>query len=500
MKCVKVCLLVALATMLGQTTVWGQTTSRGIKGIPMSLQFEHFGQRNDSVFAPTTGAAYGILPGLVAENPIDGSISAVLGALGGDPATMAVNDAIMDGKREVIGTDLSFVLGNPAPDLVESFESLEVLGMDPNGSGRFLLRLTVGFETTSTALVWDTLSVDNQDPFDVDGNGITGKGPDGIYFTADDIFEGDGFFDTGDGTLNETFPLDPPVFVLPVDLDGDGDTANDPPSVIVGQGIFLGDNANMAPPITFDPAGGPVTVTAASWELRDSNGDIADIDGDGIADGPFAFVVEGDGAFAVFTEAADGGWSGSFGFAFPTDGNVCNELDTINGNVKSSRLVFEYLSDIEPVEFGDPGTTPMDGCAAPASFTRFRGTDLGTAAVGDFATEDGAFASYIPGFVIGAFEAPVWLIFEYDAAAAGSVEVISNAGTPGLEMTVEYSLDNGATYTAFGTATESFNATTTNTFDLGGVSSDFIRVGWRRVGFTINFPWQVNVDAVNLCQ
>ena len=67
-------------------------------------------------------------------------------------------------------------------------------------------------------------------------------------------------------------------------------------------------------------------------------------------------------------------------------------------------------------------------------------------------------------------------------------------------MTVEYSLDNGVTYTAIGTATESFNATTTNTFDLGGVSSDFIRVGWRRVGFTINFPWQVNVDAVNLCQ
>lgn len=136
----------------------------------------------------------------------------------------------------------------------------------------------------------------------------------------------------------------------------------------------------------------------------------------------------------------------------------------------------------------------------PATFTQFRGLPIGSPGTGDFAGPDGVVASYNPGFTISNIEAPVWLIFDYAAAASGGVDVTSFAGTPGLTMTVEYSIDGGANYVEIGTAGESFNTASTETFSLGGVSTDKIRVGWRRTGFTINFPWEVSIDAVNLCQ
>lgn len=76
-------------------------------------------------------------------------------------------------------------------------------------------------------------------------------------------------------------------------------------------------------------------------------------------------------------------------------------------------------------------------CSDPASFIRFRGNDVGTPAIGDFAGPDGTTASYTPGFTINNDEAPVWLIFDYAATASNEVQVTSQAGTPGLEMTVE---------------------------------------------------------------
>ena len=147
------------------------------------------------------------------------------------------------------------------------------------------------------------------------------------------------------------------------------------------------------------------------------------------------------------------------------------------------------------------GPPPAGGpCADPSVFTQFRGLAVGAPATSDFAGPDGVVASYNPGFTISNTEAPVWLIFDYAAAAAGGVDVTSFAGTPGLTMTVEYSIDGGANYVEIGTAGESFNTASTETFSLGGVSTDKIRVGWRRTGFTINFPWEVNIDAVNLCE
>ena len=161
----------------------------------------------------------------------------------------------------------------------------------------------------------------------------------------------------------------------------------------------------------------------------------------------------------------------------------------------------EFATNGETVVVGgDTGGGP-GGFVAPDSFTTFRGTVL-SATLEDFAMSDDTSASYLPGFTIGPFEAPVWLIFDGVAADATSFHVESSAGTPGLTYTVE--AFNWATqqFEEIGTQGEAFN--TDQELDFPIVAADHIdaggevrtRVGWRRTGFTINFPWQVNVDQV----
>lgn len=495
MKCMKVCFLVAFAIASSQlATVNAQTTLSGKFVVETNRTLVRT-DANSGSLAPSVGAAYTIIPALTAENPNDGATAGFAAAFIADPNTMAINDAIMDGDPDVIGEDLSVVFMEPGNPVV-AVECLESLGLDPAGSGRFLLRLTLTASTTGTDLQVDSLTIDNQDPFDVDLDGELGKGPDGIYFTADDIVEPDGFFDSNDGTDDVPMTFDPPFVTLAVDLDGDGDTMNDPPSAISSLSLFIGANAGGTP-IAFDPAGGPATVQSAIWQTLDVNGDIADIDGNGTPD-TIAFdpTVAGSIFAAGTFDPTDGGWGGNLGFNLGTDGEACSINDFVLGNVRSHQLVVEYLSDIEPPLFCPPMNP--GGCADPASFTQFRGLAVGAPANGDFAP-GGTVASYNPGFVINNQEAPVWLIFDYADTASGSVEVVSAAGTPGLEMTAEY--NDGTGFVVIGTAAESFGQMTTNVFALpAGVSVDQIRIGWRRIGFTINFPWQVNIDAVSLCQ
>jgi len=494
MKCMKVCLMVALAIAFNlHTQASAQTTSGGIKvqSVNDAVRLSPAVQTRSA----TVGAPYTISHGWVGENQLDGTSLFFFG-LNPDPATMAINDAIMDGEADVIGADLAMLFGNAADNPVVAHECLESLGPDPAGSGRFLLRLTVTVEATGTAMEFDSLTIDNQDPLDLDMDGETGKGPDGVYFTADDVLVTDGFFDTADGTLDAVFPLDPVGLLLAFDADGDGDAMNDAPTPIVGPGFILGLGA-AGNPIAFDAAGGPVTVTSAIWELRDANGDIADVDGDAIPDGPFDIT-----AFPNFTDAADGGWDGTTGVILGADGNFCSTNDSTVGNVRTNQLVVEYLADVVPPLFCF--SAPMMGCEAPSALTRFRGVDVGTPSVGDLGSVDGTSANYNPGFVLNDLEAPVWLILDYTGTAGGSVDVTSNAGTPGLTMTVEYA-DAAGSFGAvnsqmLGTAAESFNSFTTESFPLAGVTTNRVRVGWRQTGFIINFPWEVRVDSVGLCQ
>lgn len=114
-----------------------------------------------------------------------------------------------------------------------------------------------------------------------------------------------------------------------------------------------------------------------------------------------------------------------------------------------------------------------------------------------------------PGFVINSDEAPVWLIFDGATAQlepnSMNIAVESQAGTPGLAATVEAFNWTNQTYEIVGTFDESFNTDSVNTFDVSADAANFIksgkgnlraRVGWRRTGFTINFPWEVRIDQV----
>ena len=143
--------------------------------------------------------------------------------------------------------------------------------------------------------------------------------------------------------------------------------------------------------------------------------------------------------------------------------------------------------------------------APPSSFNVFRGVQL-SGSDSDFASSDDVVASYNPGFTLNSEEAPVWLEFFAAAPSATNFRVESSAGTPGLEYTVEAFNFVTNSYDVIGTQTETFN--TDQVVEFAVVADDHIdtngdvqsRVGWRSVGFTINFPWVVNVDQTGWTQ
>ena len=141
----------------------------------------------------------------------------------------------------------------------------------------------------------------------------------------------------------------------------------------------------------------------------------------------------------------------------------------------------------------------------PTNVTVFRGTVLSNE-LSAYAESDDVRAEFNPGFTIGEFEAPVWLIFDAVAPTTSSFELESSAGTPGLTYTIEaFNFDAGS-YDVIGTMSETFNSELVDSFDItpadhidtdGNVQA---RVGWRRTGFTINFPWTVLVDQFSFVQ
>lgn len=137
----------------------------------------------------------------------------------------------------------------------------------------------------------------------------------------------------------------------------------------------------------------------------------------------------------------------------------------------------------------------------PFSFSVVRGLQV-NGSLAAYIDSDDIVASYNPGFTINNTEAPVWLEFDGTAPSATEFLVESSAGTPGLEYTVEAFNWNTMNFDVVGTTNESFETDQVATFSI--VAADHIdsngavqsRVGWRAVGFTINFPWEVRVDQV----
>ena len=138
---------------------------------------------------------------------------------------------------------------------------------------------------------------------------------------------------------------------------------------------------------------------------------------------------------------------------------------------------------------------------AATDFSVFRGNTV-NAALGDFSESDDAYGEFTPGFILNSAEAPVWLIFDAVANDPAELLVESSANTPGLASTVEAFNWSTSSYDVIGVTPESFNSDATNEYEIdpevhvdagGEVRS---RVGWRQVGFTLLFPWQVRVDQV----
>ena len=136
----------------------------------------------------------------------------------------------------------------------------------------------------------------------------------------------------------------------------------------------------------------------------------------------------------------------------------------------------------------------------PTSYTVFRGNEQ-NGQLSDFQISDGVLARYQPGFTLNSSEAPVWLIFDGNGSTeTSSIRIESGATTPGLEYTVE--AFNWATnqYDVVGSEPESFNVQEVVDFAINSqvhVDSNGAvraRIGWRQVGFTLLFPWEIRID------
>ena len=185
-------------------------------------------------------------------------------------------------------------------------------------------------------------------------------------------------------------------------------------------------------------------------------------------------------------------------------GNTIHPYDVASGTYLPSLLSPMVSSELFSGAAFVSGVTG-GGFIPPTSFNVFRGFQL-SGDVTDFESSDDVAASYNPGFTLTNLEAPVWIEFFANAPTAINFRVESSAGTPGIEHTVEaFNFANGS-YDIIGVQTESFNVDQVVEFPV--VPADHIdangdvqsRVGWRQVGFTLNFPWTINVDQTGWTQ
>ena len=117
----------------------------------------------------------------------------------------------------------------------------------------------------------------------------------------------------------------------------------------------------------------------------------------------------------------------------------------------------------------------------------------------DYASANDVKARINPGFTLSSSEAPVWLIFDANAPEAFEFVLESTANTPGLTCTIEAWNWNSNSYEVVDMAGETFNSDTQKTYTINADHIDGngdvrTRVGWRKTGFTLLFPWTVSVD------
>ena len=141
------------------------------------------------------------------------------------------------------------------------------------------------------------------------------------------------------------------------------------------------------------------------------------------------------------------------------------------------------------------------------ALTLFRGINIG-GTLSDVQSSDDSYATYLPGFTLTSNEAPVWLVFEGSLlspiVSELNVRLESSANTLGLTVVVEMFNWNSSSYVAVDSFDSSFNVDTVATSDVSSGIPNFVsgagevrtRIGWRQTGFTLLFPWEVQIDHV----
>ncbi len=174
--------------------------------------------------------------------------------------------------------------------------------------------------------------------------------------------------------------------------------------------------------------------------------------------------------------------------------------DLPNGDVVATGGYDAYLAAFRPVLPGEVVNANQ--------YTVFRGLHVSGDLSDSFESDD-SYLKFNPGFTINSAEAPVWLIFDAslpsDSPASLEIVMESTAGTPGLTHTLEAWNWTSAVYDVVDVSTASFNDDVVVTVSLSSAISDYAqaetgavrtRVGWRKTGFTINYPWEVRLDQM----
>ena len=165
-------------------------------------------------------------------------------------------------------------------------------------------------------------------------------------------------------------------------------------------------------------------------------------------------------------------------------------------------------ADVLSPGFGDAAITVrggfFQGINSPDTASIFRGTQISGQPEDTFTSDDQRWV-FNPGFTLNSTEAPVWIVFDgppLDNAdfSINAVSVESQSSTPGLTLTVEEFNFSTNAYVVIGEENESFNVDVQRFVNAIGHESSTgevrCRVGWRQTGFTLQFPWEVRIDAV----
>lgn len=187
-------------------------------------------------------------------------------------------------------------------------------------------------------------------------------------------------------------------------------------------------------------------------------------------------------------------------------GNVRLLLTPEQGPTAATFAGFGNSSINGPMLAADFLTAIPSETLAPSSFTIVRGVQVGGSNA-DLAASDDSHLEFNPGFTLNSSEPPVWINFEASTQIndPNSMDVLieTGANTPGLFQSIEVfnftagvweGLDGRPSQTVDGIVDLSMTGSLSRLVSETGEVR--LSVNWRRVGFTILFPWEARVDHV----